>query len=83
MVGQSDGCTGETLLARSARKKRLERKMTKDYYWIRAEENSGMLIKMLILLSHMTDHLMPRRMQFTTSQHLFSFQSYKGLKIAK
>ena len=29
----------------------------------------------------MKDHLMPRRMQFTTSRYIFSFQTYKGLSI--
>ena len=31
---QSSGCTGETLLALFARKKRLQRKVTKSYNWI-------------------------------------------------
>ena len=35
----------------------------------------------VVLLSHMKDHLMPRRMQFTASRYLFSFHSYKGLNI--
>ena len=37
----------------------------------------------VVLLSHMNNHLIPRRIQFTASQHLFSFRSYKGLKMAK
>ena len=42
MAKRSDGCNGETLLAPCARKKRLQRKMTEDYYWMGAEEDSGM-----------------------------------------
>ena len=38
----SDGCSDETLLAPCTRKKRLQRKMTKDYYWIGVQENVGM-----------------------------------------
>ena len=34
----------------------------------------------VIFLSHMKDYLIPRRIQFTTSDYLLSFQSYKGLK---
>ena len=37
----------------------------------------------VILLSYMKDHLIPRQMQFTTSQYLFSFQSYKDLKMTE
>ena len=39
-----DGCSRETLtlLALCARNKRLQSKMTKDYYWIGAEENVDM-----------------------------------------
>ena len=33
MAEGSDGCSGETLLAPCTRKKRLQRKMTKDNYW--------------------------------------------------
>ena len=40
-----DGCSGETLLALCKRKKRLQRKMTRDYYWIGAQENTGMFSK--------------------------------------
>ena len=36
----------------------------------------------VVLLSQMKDHLIPRRMQFTASQYLFSFQSYKGGQIS-
>ena len=32
---RSDGCSGETLLAPCTRKKGLQRKMTKDHYWIK------------------------------------------------
>ena len=35
----------------------------------------------LVLFSHLADHFKPRRMQFTTSQYLVSFQDYKDLKI--
>ena len=40
-----DGCSGETLLAPCTMKKRLQRKMTKDYYWIGVQENIGTFIK--------------------------------------
>ena len=40
-----DRCSGETLLAPCTRKKRLQRKMTKDYYWIGVQENIGMFSK--------------------------------------
>ena len=45
MVELSDGYSGETLLAPCTRKKGLQRKMTKDYYWIGVQENIGMLSK--------------------------------------
>ena len=45
MAERSDGCSGETLVAACIRKKRLQRKMTKDYYWIGVQENIGMLSK--------------------------------------
>ena len=45
MVERSDGCSGETLLAPCMRKKRLQRKMTKDDYWIDVQENIGMFSK--------------------------------------
>ena len=32
----------------------------------------------VVLLSHMKHYLIPRRVQFTASQYLFSFQGYKG-----
>ena len=57
MVEGSGGCSGETLLATCTRKKRLQRKMTKDYYWIGVQGNIGMFSKSwsdrnsLILLS--------------------------------
>ena len=38
-----------------------------------------MKFSVIVLLSHIKDHLTPRRMQFTASRYLFSFQSYKGL----
>ena len=41
----SDGCSGETLLAPCTRKKRLQRKMAKDNYWIGVQENIGMFGK--------------------------------------
>ena len=40
-----DGCSGETLLTPSTRKKRLQRKMTKYYHWIGVQENNGMFSK--------------------------------------
>ena len=46
MAERSDGCSGETLLAPCARKKRLQRKMTKDYRWIGAQVNLGMSSKL-------------------------------------
>ena len=36
------GCSGETLLAPCTRKKRLQRKVTKDHCWIGIQENIGM-----------------------------------------
>ena len=45
MAEGSDGCRGETLLAPCARKKRLQRKMTKDNCWIGVQENIGMFGK--------------------------------------
>ena len=36
---------GETLVVPCTRKKRLQRKMTKDYYWTGVQENIGMLSK--------------------------------------
>ena len=45
MDERSDGCSGETLATLCTRKKRLQRKMTKDYYWIGVQENIGMLSK--------------------------------------
>ena len=38
-------CSDETLLAPGTRKKRLQRKMSKDYYWIGVQENIGMFSK--------------------------------------
>ena len=38
-----DRCSGETLLAPCTREKRLQRKMTKDYYWTGVQDNIGML----------------------------------------
>ena len=45
MAERSDGCSGETFLAPCIRKKRLQRKMTNDYYWIGVQENVGMFSK--------------------------------------
>ena len=45
MAEGSDGCSGETLLAPCTRKKRLQRKMAKDNYWIGVQENIGMFGK--------------------------------------
>ena len=45
MAERSDDCSDGTLLAPCARKKRLQRKMTKDYYWIGVQENTGMFSK--------------------------------------
>ena len=45
MAERSSGCSGETLLVLCARKKRLQRKVTKGYHWIGAEENIGMFSK--------------------------------------
>ena len=42
MAEGSDGCSRETLLAPCRRKKRLQRKMTKDNYWIGVQENIRM-----------------------------------------
>ena len=47
MTERSDGCSGETLLAPCTRKKTLQRKMTKDHYWIGFQDNIGMLSKSL------------------------------------
>ena len=40
-----DGCSGETLLAPSTSKKRLQRKMTKYYHWVGVQEHIGMFSK--------------------------------------
>ena len=45
MAERSGGCSGETLLAPCTRKKRLQRKMAKDYYWTGVQENIGMFRK--------------------------------------
>ena len=42
---RSDSCRGETLLALCTRKKKLQLKITKDYYWIGIQENIGMFSK--------------------------------------
>ena len=42
MTKRSDGCSAETLPAPCTRKKRLQKNVTKDYYWIGAEENIAM-----------------------------------------
>ena len=45
MAEGSDGCSGETLLAPCTRKKRLQRKMAKDNYWIAVKQNIDMFGK--------------------------------------
>ena len=45
MAERSDGYSGQTLLASCTRKKRLQRKMTEDYYLIGVQENIGMFSK--------------------------------------
>ena len=45
MAKRSDGCSGETLLAPCTRKKGLQRRMTKDNYWIGVQEHIGTLSK--------------------------------------
>ena len=45
MAERSDGCSVETLLAPCIRKETLQRKLTKDYYWIDVQDNIGMLSK--------------------------------------
>ena len=45
MAERSDGCSVEKLMAPCTRKKRLQRKMTKDYYWISVQENISMFSK--------------------------------------
>ena len=45
MAERSDGCSGETLLAPCTRKKKPQRKITKDYYWIGVQENIGIFSK--------------------------------------
>ena len=40
-----DACSGETLLARCTRKRRLQRKMTEYYHWTGVQENIGMFSK--------------------------------------
>ena len=45
MAEQSDGCSGEKLLAPCTRKNRLRGKMTADYYWIGTQENIGTFSK--------------------------------------
>ena len=44
MAERLDGCSGETLLAPCTTKKRLQRKITKDY-GIDVQENIGMFSK--------------------------------------
>ena len=39
------GCNGETMLVPCTKKKRLQRKMTKDYNWTGVQENIGMFSK--------------------------------------
>ena len=45
MAERSDGCSGEKLLAPCTREKRLQIKITEDYYWIGVQENIGMFSK--------------------------------------
>ena len=45
MAERSDGCSGKIFLAPCTKKKRLQIKMTKDYYWIGAPENIRMFCK--------------------------------------
>ena len=45
IVERLSRCSGETLLALCDGKKRLQRKMTKDYYWVSAKGNIGMFRK--------------------------------------
>ena len=45
MAKRSDVCSGETLLVPCTREKRLQRKLTEDYYWIGLQENIGMFSK--------------------------------------
>ena len=45
MAERSDVCSGKTFLARCTKKKRLQRKMTKDYHWIGAQENIDVFSK--------------------------------------
>ena len=46
MAERSDGCSRETLLASCTRKKRLQRKMTRDYKCTGVQENIGMFSKL-------------------------------------
>ena len=45
MAERSDSCSGETLLAPCTRKKRLQRNITKGYYWTGVQKNIGMFSK--------------------------------------
>ena len=45
MTERLDCCSDETLVALCTRKKRLQRKMTKDYCWIGVQKDFGMLSK--------------------------------------
>ena len=45
MAERSDSCSGETLLGNCTREKRLQKNMTKVYYWIGAQKNIGMFSK--------------------------------------
>ena len=47
MAERSDGGSGEAFLAASTRRKRLQRKMTKDYYGTGVQENIGMFSKVV------------------------------------
>ena len=50
MAERSDGCSGETLLAPCTRKKRLQRKMTKDYYWIGVQEKLACSVSRRVII---------------------------------
>ena len=42
MAERSDGCSGDILLALCMRKNRLQRNLSKGYYWISDQENINM-----------------------------------------
>ena len=71
MAERSDGYSGEKLLALCARKKKLQRKMTENCYWIGAEESIGKISKSendrnsLIYLSLFERQVRPMFKQFS------------------